>query len=106
MDEHSNEYIGTLYVLPESRQFEFKTTHRGAPVTLTGMVSQQAAAQFSGGPGSIDPRELATKPRRVEILTREIHERHRAPHKVRFLMRVLDTDGRDANQPQPSAAVV
>jgi hypothetical protein len=30
------------------------------------------------------------QPRRVEILTRETHERHRAPRKVHFLMRVFD----------------
>jgi D-inositol-3-phosphate glycosyltransferase len=34
--------------------------------------------------------ELARAGHRVEVLTREIHERHRAPRKVHVLMRVID----------------
>ncbi|MDN4057485.1 hypothetical protein QPK31_04515 [Massilia sp. YIM B02769] len=93
MEEHGNEYVGTVFVLPESRSFELKTTLHGVPVTLTGTVSQQLAAQFAGNLAAgapIDVRQLALQPRRVEVLTREIHERHRAPRKMHFLMRVID----------------
>jgi hypothetical protein len=38
------------------------------------------------------------QPRRVEILTRETHERHRAPRKVHFLMRVIDGGVQQARQ--------
>ena len=93
MEEHGNEFVGTVFVLPESRSFELKTTLHGVPVTLTGTVSQQLAAQFAGNLAAgapIDVRQLALQPRRVEVLTREIHERHRAPRKMHFLMRVID----------------
>ncbi|QNB01080.1 hypothetical protein [Massilia sp. Se16.2.3] len=93
MEEHATEYVGTLFVLPESRCFELNTTVHGAPVTLTGTVVQQLAARFAGNAAAgeqVDVRRLALEPRRVEVLTREIHERHRAPRKVHFLMRVLD----------------
>jgi len=93
MEEHGNEFVGTVFVLPESRSFELKTTLHGTPVTLTGTVSQQLAAQFAGNLAAgapIDVRQLALQPRRVEVLTREIHERHRAPRKMHFLMRVID----------------
>lgn len=105
MDEHRLEFVGTVYVLPESRQFELQTTLHGAPVTLTGMVSQQMAAQFTGDAApTIDPRQIALRPRRVEILTREIHERHRTPRRVHFLMRLLDADGTGGIKAPPSAA--
>jgi hypothetical protein len=94
MEEHGTEYVGTLFVLPASRAFEFNTTLHGLPVTLTGTVAQHLAAQFAGNDAAgehIDVRQLAVQPRRVEILTRDIHERHRAPRKVHFLMRVLDS---------------
>lgn len=93
MEEIGKEYVGTVFVLPESRSFELKTTLHGVPVTLTGTVSQQLAAQFAGNLAAgtpIDVRQLALQPRRVEVLTREIHERHRAPRKIHFLMRVMD----------------
>ena len=93
MEEHGNEYIGTLFVLPATRAFEFNTTLHGLPVTLTGTIAQHLAAQFAGTDSTgehIDARQLALQPRRVEILTRETHERHRAPRKVHFLMRVID----------------
>ncbi len=105
-EEHGNEFVGTLFVLPESRHFELKTSMHGAPVTLTGTISQQLAAQFHGHDDSphIDPRELALHPRRVEIMTREIHERHRASRKVNFLVRLLDGGEGKADQPLPAAS--
>lgn len=93
MEEHATEYFGTVFVLPETRCFELTTNVHGAPVTLTGTVAQQLAARFAGNAAAgehIDVRRLAMEPRRVEVLTREIHERHRAPRKVHFLTRVLD----------------
>lgn len=101
MEEHGTELVGTLFVLPESRSFELKTTRHGSPVTLTGTVCQQLAAQFAGNPAAgdhIDVRQLSLQPRRVEILTREIHERHRAPRRVHFLMRVIDGGVQQAHQ--------
>ena len=93
MEEHGTEFVGTLLVLPASRAFELNTTLHGLPVTLTGTVAQHLAAQFAGNDAAgehIDVRQLSLHPRRVEILTRETHERHRAPRKVHFLMRVID----------------
>ncbi len=93
MEEHGTEYVGTVFVLPESRAFELKTFVHGVPVTLHGTVAQHLSEQFAGhlpDEPSIDVRQLAMQPRRVEVLTRDIHERHRAPRKVHFLMRVLD----------------
>lgn len=93
MEEHGREYVGTVFVLPESRAFELKTTLNGVPVTLHGTVAQHLAEQLTGhAPAEevIDVRQLAMQPRRVEVLTRDIHERHRAPRRVHFLMRVLD----------------
>lgn len=59
MDEHCNEYVGTVYVLPETRCFELHTTVHGAPATITGTVSQLLASQFSqympGAIGTADP---------------------------------------------------
>lgn len=96
MEEHSTEYIGTVYVLPETRSFELHTTIHGAPATLTGTVSQLLASQFSayapGAVGTIDPCQVASRPRRVEVLTRELHERHRAPRTVHVLTRVHEVE--------------
>ena len=104
MEEHGKEYVGTVFVLPESRAFELKTTMNGVPVTLHGTVAQHLAEQLTGhapADETIDVRQLAMQPRRVEVLTRDIHERHRAPRRVHFLMRVLDggvhPDLRDAS---------
>ncbi|KQQ87905.1 hypothetical protein [Massilia sp. Leaf139] len=94
MEEHGTEYTGTLFVLPASRAFELSTTLHGVPVTLTGTIAQHLAAQFAGNDAAgdhIDVRQLSLQPRRVEILTRDHHERHHAARKVHFLMRVLDS---------------
>lgn len=94
MEEHGREYVGTVFVLPESRAFELKTTLNGVPVTLHGTVAQHLAEQFAGhAADAIDVRQLAMQPRRVEVLTRDICERHRAPRKAHFLMRVFEDEG-------------
>jgi hypothetical protein len=106
MEEHGTEYVGTVYVLPESRAFEMKTMLNGVPVTLHGTVAQHLAEQFAGhtADGTVDVRQLAMQPRRVEVLTRDIHERHRAPRKVHFLMRVLDGGGQAARRDASATA--
>ena len=107
MEEHGTEYVGTLFVLPESRAFELKTTLHGVPVTLTGTVAQHLAEQFAGHSADelpIDVRQLAMQPRRVEVLTRDIHERHRAPRKMHFLVRVLDGDSQGVRQDASATA--
>ena len=107
MEEHGTEYVGTLFVLPESRAFELKTTLHGVPVTLTGTVAQHLAEQFAGHAATdmpIDVRQLAMQPRRVEVLTRDIHERHRAPRKVYCLGRLFDFESQSQGSPAPAMA--
>lgn len=105
MYEHGNEYIGTVFVLPETRCFELKTTVHGAPAVVHGTISQQLAARFAdGAPDAIDPRQVAAQPRRVEVMTREIHERHRAPRKVYCLTRLFDFETQAQADPAPALA--
>ena len=101
MYEHGNEYVGTVFVLPETRAFELRTVVHGEPLIVHGTISQQLAARFGEGPDAIDPRQVALQPRRVEVMTREIHERHRAPRKVFCLSRLFDFETRTA--PAPAA---
>lgn len=107
MDEHSNEYTGTLYVLPQSHMFELHTSIHGQPVTITGTVSQPLAQQLAeampGGGGVADPCQVALRPRRVEIVTRELHERHRAPRKMHFLTRIHEVE--EQGRPVPLSTV-
>ncbi len=105
MYEHGNEYVGTLFVLPETRCFELKTTVHGVPGVVHGTISQQLAARFMDGAlDAIDPRQLAVQPRRVEVMTREIHERHRAPRKVYCLTRLFDFETRVQGEAAPALA--
>ena len=96
MEEQTHEYVGTVYILPESRCFELHTTAHGAAVTITGTVAQLVSSQLNqyepGAIGMIDPCLVAARPRRVEVVTREIHERHRAPRKQHLLTRVYDVE--------------
>jgi hypothetical protein len=107
MDEHSNEYVGIVYVLPRSHAFELHTTVHGEPLTITGTVAQPLAQQLAdhvpGTIGAIDPCQVALRPRRVEVITRELHERHRAPRKVYFLARVHDVE--EQGRPVPMSTV-
>ena len=104
MYEHGNEYIGTVFVLPETRAFELRTVVHGEPSIVHGTISQQLAARFGGGADPIDPRQVALQPRRVEVMTREIHERHRAPRKVFCLTRLFDFEKQAAGTPAPAIA--
>ena len=107
MDEYSNEYIGTVYVLPQSHAFELHTTLPGIATDSTGTVAQPLAQQradaIPGGGGVADPCQLALRPRRVEVVTRELHERHRAPRKMHFLTRVHEVE--EQGRPVPLSAV-
>jgi len=105
MYEHGNEYVGTVFVLPETRCFELKTTVHGVPSVVHGTISQQLAARFAEGAlDAIDPRQVAMQPRRVEVMTREIHERHRAPRKVYCLTRLYDFETTAQGEPAPALA--
>lgn len=105
MYEHGNEYIGTVFVLPETRSFELRTMVHGEPHLVHGTITQQLAARFAeGAPDHIDPRQLALQPRRVEVMTREIHERHRAPRKVYCLSRLFDYDIQTQSRDAPVMA--
>ncbi len=105
MYEHGNEYVGTVFVLPETRCFELRTTVHGESAIVTGTISQQLAARFAGAaPDPIDPRQVSLQPRRVEVMTREIHERHRAPRKVYCLTRLHDFDTQAQGSPAPVLA--
>lgn len=105
MIEYGNEFIGTLFVLPETRCFELRTTVHGEPHFIHGTISQQVAARFADAAADhVDPRQLALQPRRVEVVTREIHERHRAPRKVFCLSRLFDFEPRAQGAPAPAMA--
>ncbi len=105
MYEHGHEFIGTVYVLPETRCFELRTTVHGEAHLVHGSISQQLAARFmEGAPDHIDPRQLPLQPRRVEVMTREIHERHRAPRKVYCLSRLFDYETQSQGSAAPAMA--
>lgn len=105
MYEHGNEYVGSVFVLPETRCFELRTTVEGESSIITGTISQQLAARFAEGAADpIDPRQVALQPRRVEVVTREIHERHRAPRKVFCLSRLHDFETQGQGSPAPAMA--
>lgn len=93
IDERGDEFVGTVFLLPASRRFEFATNIDGQSLTLVGPVSHQAAAQIAGqsefGVDPIDVRQISQHPWRVEIQTREIRERNRAPRKVYALLRLI-----------------
>jgi len=105
MVEYGNEYVGTIFVLPETRCFELRTTVHGEQHLVHGTISQQLAARFmEGAPDHVDPRQLSLQPRRVEVMTREIHERHRAPRKVYCLSRLFDFEPQAQGTPAPAMA--
>lgn len=93
IEERGEELVGTVFLLPASRRFEFATNFMGEAVTLAGPVSHQAAAQIAGqyelGLAPVDVRTISQQPWRVEIRTREIRERNRAPRKVYALLRLI-----------------
>lgn len=94
IEERGDEFVGTLFLLPESRRFEMVTQLNGASVTLIGSVSNEAAAQIAGqrelGQAPIDVRQISRRPWRVEIRTKEIRERNRPARRVYSLIRLLN----------------
>ena len=104
MDDHTSEYVGTVYVLPQSRSFELSTTILGVHATITGSISQQLAERLSDTTQQgLDPRQLSQRPRRVVVLTHEIHERHRAQRKQHFLVHVYEPE--EQARPVPVSAL-
>lgn len=93
IEEQGEEFVGTLFLLPASRKFELSTHLNGAAITLAGTVSHEAAAQLAGqqeiGVDPIDARKISQRPWRLEIQTREIRERNRAPRRVYSLLRLI-----------------
>jgi hypothetical protein len=93
IEEHGDELVGTIFLLPQSRRFEMATVMDGAPRTLIGTVSHQVTAQLTGqrevGIPPIDVTRISQRPWRVEIQTREIRERNRAPRQVYSLLRLI-----------------
>jgi hypothetical protein len=98
--ERDTEMTGTLFVLPDSKRFDFYTQQDGGELVLKGKVSPDAIRQIQGQPDfeqpPIDARTIPTTPWRVEIRTRELRERNRPPRLVHTLMRLVGP----AAQPQ------
>lgn len=88
IEETSAEHVGTVFLLPESRQFELQTMVDGSPVTLSGTVTDDAAAQFPQF--SIDARNVSQHRLTVVIDTKVIKERDRSPRRLDRLVRVLE----------------
>jgi len=93
IEEQGDEYVGTLFLLPKGRKFELYTNVNGEAVTLSGPVKSDAAAQLAGqqdiGLPVVDATQVSLRPWRVEIQTREIRERNKAPRRVYSLLRFL-----------------
>jgi hypothetical protein len=93
IEELGHELVGTLFILPTSKRFDFETEIAGGQITLSGVVSHEAAAQIAGqgelGVEPIDVREISRRPMKVEIQFREIRELNRTPRKVYRLLRLI-----------------
>lgn len=94
--EDKNEiYSGTLFLLPDSRRFDFYFPgENGVREILKGTVSQTVVRQLEGQPElgqqPIDARSITQDPWKVEIRTREVRERGRTPRKVHTLVRLIE----------------
>ncbi|MEM5405888.1 hypothetical protein [Paraburkholderia unamae] len=93
IEERDAEMIGTLYLLPESKRFEFHTMRGGERHVLRGAVSPYVIRQIEGrvedDQPAIDARTIAQTPWRVAIKTRELRERNRPPRNVHALQRLI-----------------
>ncbi|MBU9427282.1 hypothetical protein [Burkholderia gladioli] len=91
IEERGEELIGTLFLLPNSHRFEFNPTDGRAVMkgTFGSNVVRQLEGQAELGQVAIDAREIPRRPWRVEIRTREIRERNRAPRQVFTLARLI-----------------
>jgi hypothetical protein len=95
IEDQTTTYIGTLFLLPDSRRFDFYIPNNdGSRLIMKGTVSQAVIRQLEGQPEigqpPIDARSIPQGPWRVEIRTREIRERSRTPRKVHTLMRLVN----------------
>lgn len=93
IEEHGEEFQGTIYLMPQSRRFEMTTIVNGEQTTLVGGISAEAAAQLSGQQDlenpAIDARRVPQEPWRAEVQTKQIRERNRAPRNVYTLLRLI-----------------
>lgn len=91
--EGGAEFVGTLFLLPESKRFDLLSNVDGEQVVLKGAVAPAVFKQLAGqqelGAEPIDVRQIPQLPWRVEIKTREIRERNRAPRYVYALSRLI-----------------
>lgn len=96
IEESGDEFIGTIFLLPESRRFELLTQVDGATVTITGTVSNEASAQLAGqqelGMPPIDARQISQRPWKVVVQTKVIKERNRPPRRVYSLLRLIQEE--------------
>lgn len=90
--ETGDDYTGQLFLLPESRLFDLVSTIDGERIVLKGKVGPLVFKQLDGqqdlGEVAIDQTKLSQGLWRVEIKTREIQERNRAPRRVYSLSRL------------------
>lgn len=90
--ETNANYVGTLFLLPQSRRFELQASVGGATVILSGIASHEAAAQFaiqrSPSMLSIDARHVSQKPLTAVINTKVVREDNRPPRRLCYLVRV------------------
>ena len=91
--ERDVEMTGTLFVLPESKRFDFITVIDGQQVILKGSLSASVFHQIHGQGNdeqqTVDPRSIPRTPWVVEIKTRELRERNRVPRQVHTLQRLV-----------------
>ena len=91
--ERNVEMTGTVFLLPESKRFDFITCIEGTSRTLKGAVSASVIRQIYGSGNDeekpIDPCTISNAPWVVEIRTRELMERNRAPRQVYTLQRLV-----------------
>lgn len=91
--EGGAEFVGTLFLLPESKRFDLLACVDGEQVVLKGAVAPAVFKQLAGqqelGEEPIDVRQIPQSPWKVEIKTREIRERNRAPRYVYTLSRLI-----------------
>ncbi|MGF6904562.1 hypothetical protein [Paraburkholderia sp. GAS348] len=91
--ERDVEMTGTLFVLPESKRFDLITMVEGQQAILKGTLSASVFRQIHGQGNDeqqpVDPRAITRTPWVVEIKTRELRERNRAPRQVHTLQRLV-----------------
>lgn len=94
--ERDIEITGTLFVLPESKRFDLITMVEGQRVTLKGALSASVFRQIHGQGNDeqqpVDPRTITQTPWVVEIKTRELRDRNRAPRQVHTLQRLVRSE--------------